>query len=264
MKQKLLFSVALLCFCLAEAQITYQDISPDFSTTMDPVTEIADNLMPIDLNNDGTREFYFRWDDMEVFGNESWFVHFCSTPVSDPNRQFITISGNYHSPLVYGTPINASSTWTSNWDPTIGDSFNGNFQGLGNRYLAFKAVISGTTYYGWVLVTLVNKTLTIKEYAYTTNAGGLTAGQGALNVAENVKGNLILSPNPALSEITVSVDGNQNTPFRYQILDLTGKKVTEGMACYGDPISVGDIAGGSYLIQIETNGVVHTHRIIKK
>lgn len=263
MKQKLLFSAALLCFCLAEAQITYQDINPDFSTTMDPVTESADNLMPIDLNNDGTREFYFRWDDMEVFGNESWFVHFCSTPVSDPSRQFMLVPGNYHNLLVYGTPINASATWSSNWDPTIDDSYTNRFQGLADRYLAFKAVISGTTYYGWVLISFVNKTLKVKEYAYTTNAGGLTAGQGALNVAENVKGNLILFPNPALSEITVNVDGYQNTPFRYQILDLTGKKVTEGTASYGDPISVGDIAGGSYLIQIETNGVVHTRRILK-
>jgi hypothetical protein len=263
MKQKLLFTAAVLCVGLANAQITYQDINPDFSTTMNPVTESADNLMPIDLNNDGTREFYFRWDDMEVFGNETWLVHFCATPVSDPSRQFMLVPGNYHNLLAYGTPINASATWSSNWDPTIDDSYTNRFQGLTERYLAFKAVVSGTTYYGWVLIAFANKTLTVKEYAYTSNTAGLTAGQGALNVAENVKGNLILYPNPALGEITVSVAGNQNAPFQYQILDLTGKKVTEGIASYGNPISVGDIACGSYLLRMETGGVVHTRKIVK-
>jgi len=253
----------LLLGSMSYGQVTYYDANPDYSTTLDPVVESADNLFPIDLNNDGVKDFYFRWDDIEVFGNESWFVHFCANPVSDPSRQFMVMPGNYHNLLVYGTPINASAAWSSNWDPTIDDSFMNRFQGLGDRYLAFKAVISGTTYYGWVLVAFANKILTIKEYAYTTNSSGLTAGQGALNVAENVKGNLILSPNPAAGEITINLEGRQSEAFQYQILDMSGKKVAAGTAFYGSAISFDGIASGSYLIRLETNGVTLTRKILK-
>jgi hypothetical protein len=259
-----LYSFLLLGY-LSYGQITYYDANPDYSTTLDPVIESADNLFPIDLNNDGTREFYFRWDDMIVFGNESWFTHFCATPVSNPSRQFIVLSGNYHSPLAYGAPINAGSTWASNWDPTIGDNFNGNFQGLGNRYLAFKAVISGTTYYGWVLITLANKTLTIKEYAYTTNTAGLTAGQvGSLGLAENSSGQVMITPNPVTSALVITNKENERSLFTYQILDMAGKVIAQGQSSYGEAIPTDGVPCGNYLIRVVNDGTIFTKKFIKR
>ncbi|UPT71103.1 MAG: T9SS type A sorting domain-containing protein [Flavobacterium sp. JAD_PAG50586_2] len=249
---------------LSYGQVTYYDANPDYSTTLNPVIESADNLFPIDLNNDGTREFYFRWDDFEVFGNESWFVHFCANPVSDPSRQFMLIPGNYHNLLVSGTPINASASWASNWDPTIDDSFVNHFQGLGDRYLAFKAVISGTTYYGWVLIAFANKTLTIKEYAYTTNTAGLTAGQGgSLGLTENSIGQVVLSPNPVGNILVIDNKDKAQPLFSYQILDMGGKTISEGKSSYGEAITTDNIPCGNYLIRVDNDGITFTKKFIK-
>lgn len=254
----------LLLGSISYGQVTYYDANPDYSTTLNPVTGSADNLFPIDLNNDGVKDFYFRWDDMVFGSHEDWFVHFCANPVANPSRQFMLIPGNYHNPLVYSTPINASATWSSNWDPAIDDSFVNRFQGLGDRYLAFKAVISGTTYYGWVLIGFVNKTLTIKEYAYTANAAGLTAGQGgSLGLTENSIGQVVLSPNPVDNILVIDNKDKAQQLFSYQILDMAGKTISEGKSSYGRAITTDNIPCGNYIIRIENDGITFTKKFIK-
>ncbi|MEC5173368.1 T9SS type A sorting domain-containing protein [Chryseobacterium nepalense] len=268
MFKKLFLLLTLATAFTAKSQITLVNPQPDFSFTAQatpPQTSASGtNLFPINLDNDAYIEYAFRWD---VYNNNEWYIHFPS--FSDSSAQmYVIANGLYVTPLNFGAAINASTTYSLSADPFIGNYFTPNFQNQGNRYIGFKASISGTVYYGWVLVELVNRTLTVKEYAFTTNASGITAGQGGtLSVTETTRLNdrsVTFGPNPAGSFITIDNSSHTGSAIKITVHDLSGKLIMKQEAQFGKPVDVSSLQRGTYMLRIEHEGITAVRKMIKK
>ncbi|HLN95776.1 MAG TPA: T9SS type A sorting domain-containing protein [Flavobacterium sp.] len=269
MTLSLLRSGLLACLSLgtAQAQVTYHDETPDVSFTMAEPPGSAENLYPIDLDGNGTYEYNIRWDAFDV-GPLIWYMHLYSQPAQNTSRQFLTKSNNSSQlePLVYGAPINATRTFTNGFDPMFGTLGGENFQGLGERYAGFRATISGTTYYGWIRVMLTGYTLTVQDYAFTTNTAGLFAGEGGALSASVVSrsGTAVLAPNPARDVLSVDDPGHHGEAFRYRICDTSGKIALKGESTFGQAIDLARLAAGTYLLRVERDGLVNVLRFIRE
>ncbi len=257
-----------LCLTSVHAQVTYHDEVPDKSFTMTDPPGSAENLYPIDLDGNGTYEFNIRWDAWSVPNNLIWFLHLYSQPSQSATRQFLTkvSSGSQLEPLVYGDPIDATRNFTNGFDPMFGTTGNANFQGLGERYAGFRATISGTTYYGWIRVVLTGYTLTVKDYAFTTNTAGLFAGEGGVLSASDVSrsGTAVAAPNPARDLLSVTDSAHAGEPFGYRICNSSGQTVLEGKGTFGQSIDIARLATGTYLLRVAYNGWVSVHRFIRE
>jgi uncharacterized repeat protein (TIGR01451 family) len=66
-------------------------------------------------------------------------------------------------------------------------------------------------------------------------------------------------PNPMQNELTLKVEG----PFNYEIHDLTGRKLLQGMGVGQTIISTEALASGTYLISVYANGSKQTGKVLK-
>jgi len=268
MLKKLLLLLTLSTAFTVKSQITLVNPQPDFSFTAQvtsPQTSASQNsIYPIDLNNDGLVDYSFRWD---VYNSNEWYIHLRSfSDISD--KMYVIENALYVTPLNFGAAINSSAVYSLNSDPFIGNYFTPNFQNLGNRYIGFKATFSGTVYYGWILIELVNRTLTIKEYAFTTNSAGLTAGQGGtLSVTETMQrneGSATFAPNPAGSSITIDHSSHTGAVIKITVHDLSGKLMMKQEAQFGKPVDVSSLQSGTYMLRIEHEGITTVRKMIRK
>ncbi len=66
-------------------------------------------------------------------------------------------------------------------------------------------------------------------------------------------------PNPMQNELTLKVEGK----FNYEIHDLTGRKLTEGMGVNQTTINTESLATGTYLLSVYVNGAKQTGKVVK-
>jgi uncharacterized repeat protein (TIGR01451 family) len=66
-------------------------------------------------------------------------------------------------------------------------------------------------------------------------------------------------PNPMQNEFTLKVQGK----FNYEIHDLTGRKLTEGMGVNQTTINTESLATGTYLLSVYVNGAKQTGKVLK-
>jgi uncharacterized repeat protein (TIGR01451 family) len=78
-------------------------------------------------------------------------------------------------------------------------------------------------------------------------------------VGEENAFNVEAYPNPMLNELTLKVEG----PFNYEIHDLTGRKLLQGMGVGQTTISTEALASGTYLITVYANGSKQTGKVLK-
>jgi uncharacterized repeat protein (TIGR01451 family) len=78
-------------------------------------------------------------------------------------------------------------------------------------------------------------------------------------VGEENAFNVEAYPNPMLNELTLKVEG----PFNYEIHDLTGRKLMQGMGVGQTSISTEALASGTYLISVYANGSKQTGKVLK-
>jgi uncharacterized repeat protein (TIGR01451 family) len=78
-------------------------------------------------------------------------------------------------------------------------------------------------------------------------------------VGEENAFNVEAYPNPMLNELTLKVEG----PFNYEIHDLTGRKLMQGMGVGQTNISTEALASGTYLISVYSNGSKQTGKVLK-
>jgi hypothetical protein len=62
-----------------------------------------------------------------------------------------------------------------------------------------------------------------------------------------------------LNELTLKVEG----PFNYEIHDLTGRKLLQGMGVGQTTISTESLATGTYLFSVYVNGPKRTGTVVK-
>jgi uncharacterized repeat protein (TIGR01451 family) len=78
-------------------------------------------------------------------------------------------------------------------------------------------------------------------------------------VGEENAFNVEAYPNPMLNELTLKVEG----PFNYEIHDLTGRKLMQGMGVGQTTISIEALASGTYLLSVYVNGAKQTGKVLK-
>jgi len=78
-------------------------------------------------------------------------------------------------------------------------------------------------------------------------------------VGEENAFNVDAYPNPMQNELTLKVEGQ----FNYEIHDLTGRKLLQGMGVGQTTISTEALASGTYLISVYVNGSKQTGKVLK-
>ena len=78
-------------------------------------------------------------------------------------------------------------------------------------------------------------------------------------VGEENAFNVEAYPNPMQNELTLKVEGQ----FNYEIHDLTGRKLLQGMGVGQTTISTEALATGTYLISVYVNGSKQTGKVLK-
>ena len=78
-------------------------------------------------------------------------------------------------------------------------------------------------------------------------------------VGEENAFNVQAFPNPMNNELTLKVEGK----FNYEILDLTGRKLAEGMGVNQTTINTESLATGTYLLSVYVNGAKQTGKVLK-
>lgn len=244
-------------FQLFKAQIVYKDIIPDFTITMYSNGGAYNDIIPIDFNSDGTKEYDFRWEDWGPPGNE-WFMHMT---FGGPNNQMAlkgtavtAFGGKILVPLQANQTIDASLTWGNSYpEPFVGESTtDANFRGLGDRYIGVRFKIGTNTYYGWVLVNFSNtRVLTVKSYAYNSTPNqSILAGQKTLlgtNEVQESKNESLIFPNPATSEVTLPEKSSFVTFY-----DVSGKKIMDAHVGDHKKVNISTLEDGTYILSIKT------------
>lgn len=255
------------------AQIVYNDINPDFTTTMSTAQGAAMNLRPIDFNGDGAAEYTFRWDD---WGGGDWFMHMSQ---SIPNEMILKgnavnpYGGRFLQPLNFDEIIDSSRNWGNSFpQPFIGEgTTDANFLGLGDKYIGTKFNIMGNIYYGWVLVnfSLVNnaRVLTVKSYAYNSTPNqSLRAGQTTLLATDEtmMQENLDIYPNPVAD--VINLKNNKNYDLVMSVSSSLGQKVKKEATVENNKIDVSDLEKGVYYLELKNKENSETRKIkfIKK
>ncbi len=78
-------------------------------------------------------------------------------------------------------------------------------------------------------------------------------------VGEENAFNVQAYPNPMQNELTLKVEGK----FNYEIHDLTGRKLSEGMGVNQTTINTESLATGTYLLSVYVNGAKQTGKVLK-
>lgn len=78
-------------------------------------------------------------------------------------------------------------------------------------------------------------------------------------VGEENAFNVEAYPNPMQNELTLKVEGQ----FNYEIHDLTGRKLLQGMGVGQTMISTESLATGTYLLSVYVNGAKQTGKVLK-
>ncbi|MFN4083600.1 MAG: T9SS type A sorting domain-containing protein [Bacteroidia bacterium] len=181
-------------------------------------------------------------------------------------------SSNYSPINIYNNSSvkNAGSEWRSTpvflVQPSL--TFENEFTGKGNRYLAAKLLLkqTGDVLYFWFLVNLSNdgKTFKIIKAAYNDEPGEdlFTENEGSTNPSTSINKinipDLNVYPNPASSNVFVSLNGT----FSYSILTLEGKNALNGYGFNKTNISVAHLPKGIYLLTVNSTDAVLTKRIV--
>lgn len=286
MKQTLLTIGSCIAILQANAAVIYTEVNPNFTETVVtmPIAPQGFNsnasFYGIDLDDNGTEDFNFRWDyapanawQQGVPATDSYYFHMTASG----SNEFIlkgtgtnTFGGRYLQALSAGTEIGPNVPGGTPWgtsfpEPFIGDTEDTNFEGLGDQYIGVRFDISGSTHYGWVLVSFdSNLTLTVKGFAYEDTAGTpITAGDtGSTANLTELEANVSVWPNPATSELNLTADNG--TVSNIAIYNLSGALVLEQAMATSNAVSVADLENGLYTIVLKTaEGNSITKKIVK-
>ena len=235
------------------AQVTYTDVSPDYSHPGDEVQ------VGLDLNNDATFDFVLASaDTIPTGGNQTEY-----TLVAPYGSVGNAIAGeapsgyNYALALNAGDMIDASLNWvaaTNTMTYSVSGAFpyGENWNGVTDKYLGLYFDISGAKHYGWARLDASGDTWTLKDYAYDATAGaGISAGNTG-NGTASVEGldleSMIHFVNQANNSIQVKING-EFTNGVITVLSTSGAIVsTINVNSDIETIDMNGLASGMYII----------------
>ncbi|HCS20297.1 MAG TPA: hypothetical protein DIW47_07005 [Bacteroidetes bacterium] len=170
-------------FQTVQAQIVYRDLNPDPTLQM-PAESLG--KMPLYLDDDTSVDATLVYNNYPAFG--FWNVAIRPTDTLNPKVEFLYNSNLPKSPVgdYYILPLDLNQNIGSTasyafYYPQIGDSYNSNFRGMGDKYIGFR-IKTGTSYnYGWMKIDFsgdASMTFVLKELAYQNTVNTpIKAGQ---------------------------------------------------------------------------------------
>ena len=180
------------------------------------------------------------------------------------------------TPLDAGTRIDSNSAWiaTGAWpnEPYINTSAYSSWNGK-HKYAGLQLVVGNATLYGWLNleVSADGKTMTLYDWAFNTQPeGAIIAGQipssSPLNKLD--PNDLIVSPNPFVNQLLITLAQPLKEPASLQILDLTGKLVfQEKLSSLGSTnhrIQASFLTSGVYFLKITSPSLAVTRKIVRE
>ncbi|KMQ60191.1 hypothetical protein ACM46_18365 [Chryseobacterium angstadtii] len=231
-------------------------------------------LCSIDFDNDGMREYSYRWDD---WGPQGWFMHLVpgnfNSAIALKGTTTNAFGGRFVKSFSSNETIGNTETWGSSQpEPFIGESTtDSNFLGLGDKYIGVRFIKNGVNYYGWILVNFSQtgnaRSLTVKSYAYNSTANqSILAGQGSnlsvneTKAAENFK----IYPNPVKKSFTIE-HTIKSGDIKYEIYNTLGQIVkTDVLHSKEKQIHVSELDKGVYYIKLyDKAGTLGQQKFIK-
>lgn len=256
----------------AQTAIIYTDI--------DDVTVNFGESVLIDLDDNGTSDFYFDAGGNST-GNWSWnrvFGYASSVGYGNANNQFIGYSGAvfpYCSPLNEGSAIDTDGSFIGPFGTGVnivgflGSIYSGvSYGAFGNqtdKYLGIRFDIAGDVHYGWIRldVTLSPVSLTIKDWAYREGADeGIDAGQTEIEVGIPTIDATKLSVYSFGNTVNIAVNNLNAATATVKVLNAVGQTVySNDLNQSGMHINLEGAADGVYLVNIVADGAVFNKQI---
>lgn len=249
-------------------------------TDIDDITLAFGEYTVLDLDNNGTLDYYF-----EAYGNTattapewSWVKLFGYLPTAsygNANNQFI----GYLGVLPYGSALNEGSAIDSGAS-FVGTNAYGNVGFLGSvysggtygpfanttdKYLGVRFDIDGELHYGWIRMDVsVNPvSITIKDYAYREGADeGIEAGQTEMEVSIPTIDAEKLNVYSFGNTVNITVKDLNAADASVRIVNAVGQTVyTNALNQSGMRITLDNAAEGMYMVTIVADGAVYNKQL---
>ncbi len=243
-----LFAIGAICTTNGHAQITYHDISPD--TTVN--TWNAFLIYPSGPSSNLVIWFHPSPEVVVQTGGpcEVLFDAIATYPAKLQAGDSVSVTGNWHTANY--DPLNSGTT--GNWLTAATDKY------LGFR---FKTTATATTWnYGWLKMTVASggTSFTVEEWAYNSTTGkSIKAGQMNTTGVNNVSNDHIAMYLNNSKIYFTNLDAGVKYPV--SIVDMNGRLIQKADVTANEGIDISSLAKGSYIAQVNINGLVHNFRV---
>ena len=239
-----------LCFFVfkSNAQIYYQDISPDYVLN----TWNAYNLQidsPVTKTGNASLTI---WED---FNTQTDVLAYANCEV--------LMNAGYPAALNTGQSITSSATWQAPNYSILFDGTNGNWQNKTDKYLGLRIKEGGLWYYGWVRLDVNNSgnSVTIKDYACNMTAGdSILAGQTSVStgiaVPELEKVSMMM-----LGETLIFTDMEAKGNSNVIIYGMDGKVVLR-KTLVNSRVQIDEVSKGLYIVLLQSGNYRKTFKMV--
>ncbi len=249
----LLLSFFLLLFNKLDAHIKYTQVTPN--VTISATVSMVFDRYDLDLNNDGTIDFYIKHFHPDTTTQQAEFY----TQIGQAGEVLVD-TGTVPFALNAGDNISSSQ---STWVDYAGASFssalvmNANWAGKSDKYVGLRIQLGGHWYYGWIRLTIpsdVSKII-VKDYAVNEVAdSSIKAGQtvGTDISSFEKQQSVMIYPNP-MKYLLVIEDAEIGSDFSVQ--NIMGQVVYHGIITKEkETLNTQNMAQGIYIVHIRNSG----------
>lgn len=271
----------------SDAQIVYTDVNPD------KVLSSVGDTMQLDLDNDGITDYVFR--TLQYTNSAGWYrAGLVPSPYSTSNpNQMVGYAAApfpngtifaYPSALAQGATIDDNSPQIGLQDvifnqngnnvflfPAMLSVYSGNPYGPWNdgaeHYAGFKFSpdAGATFYFGWARceVTADAKTITIKDYAYESNANtGIAAGAGDPSGISSANQSVNFSVFSFEGVVNILVNDGSIDGTTIKVTDMIGETVlSKTVSNRLTNINLNSFSKGIYLVTVQRGDEIFTKKV---
>jgi len=274
MKKLLLtFSFFSFCFLSLQSQIVYTDYG-------DGLRIALNENMPMDLDDDGTIDFYVNGFDNEIGFSPIFGIGCFSSPSDDAYTSF---DARELSVFTEGETIVLNSI---NFFDYIDDGRGSMYHGDGvfadewedgvDQYIGF-ALVGLSTKDGWMRVAVDREAneMVIYEMAYkeqdpaNSENWGIQAGDSGVSSVTDLGTDLTefsVGPNPVVNYLKVQFSYQGETPLTVNVVDAIGREVYRSFSTFRSgthslELQTADWNTGMYFLQLRNEKGIDTHKL---
>jgi hypothetical protein len=249
---------ATLSAFAASSQIIYTEVDLTFDSS---ATDLADREYYVDLDGDGTNDFWFNAYNN---GTGGYFLFFDNLNPSVNGIVGATSSGYlYPTNIPQGDFIGSSIAFNTSFSY---GSLNfaggyGNFIGVTDAYIGVRFSDGTDNFYGWIRVDVSSdaQTWTVKDFAYnSTPDTRIEAGQLPLSVKENKRNTNIFVD---ADNVNIMTDGSLMNA-KVDVVNMLGQSVAKTVITSNATAIAKSFGSGIFIVRIsDENGKVITRKI---